>query len=135
MKPMHRSVLIAGVIVLLCAAGWYGLRSRVRRANSSDSTASQQQPGSQGQDQTQSPDSSPAVAQLPAAGGDTISRNPPNGMIFAGSGKYQLYRQGDITWRLDTDRGWACILFATDVQWAKPRVFEHGCASPQTVSR
>ena len=50
-------------------------------------------------------------------------------MLFAGTGKYQLYRQGDITWRLDTDTGWACILFATDAQWAKPRVYQHGCGA------
>jgi hypothetical protein len=56
-------------------------------------------------------------------------------MVFAGTGKYQLYRQGDITWRLNTDTGWACILFATDAQWSKSRVFDQGCATPQTVSR
>jgi hypothetical protein len=66
---------------------------------------------------------------------DSIARNPTNGMIFAGAGKYQLYRQGDLTWRLDTDTGFACILFATDAQWSMPRVFDHGCASAQTVSR
>ncbi len=61
--------------------------------------------------------------------GDSISRNPPNGMIFAGRGKYQLYRQGDITWRLNTDTGQACILFATDAVWSQPRVFKQGCAA------
>jgi hypothetical protein len=58
---------------------------------------------------------------------DSINRNPPNGFLFAGRGKFQLYRQGDITWRLDTDTGQACILFATDEQWHTSRVFEHGC--------
>ena len=48
-------------------------------------------------------------------------------MVFAGSGKYQLYRQGDITWRVNTDTGDACILFATDAQWRKPQVYSHGC--------
>ena len=61
--------------------------------------------------------------------GDTIPRNPPNGLVFAGSGKYQLYRQGDITWRLDTETGESCILFATDAQWSRTRVFQNGCAS------
>jgi hypothetical protein len=60
---------------------------------------------------------------------DTISRNPPNGGLFTGSGKYQLYRQGDITWRLNTETGDACILLATDAQWSKTRVFRHGCGS------
>jgi hypothetical protein len=47
-------------------------------------------------------------------------------MIFAGTGKYQLYRQGDLTWRLNTDTDKACILFATNAEWRKPKVFEHG---------
>lgn len=59
---------------------------------------------------------------------DTISPNPPNGMTFAGSGRYQLYRQGNITWRLDTDTGRSCVLFATDEEWKKPRVYRTGCA-------
>lgn len=62
-------------------------------------------------------------------GGDTIPRNPPNGLAFAGSGKFQLYRQGDITWRLNTQTGDACILFATDVQWRHARVYQSGCGT------
>jgi len=58
---------------------------------------------------------------------DTINPNPPNGMVFSGSGKYQLYRQGDITWRLDTDTGHTCIIYATLEQWNKPLVYSHGC--------
>ena len=60
---------------------------------------------------------------------DSIPRNPPNGLIFAGAGKYQLYRQGDITWRLDTDNGRACIIFATDGQWSRTRVYDQGCGA------
>jgi hypothetical protein len=84
--------------------------------------------------------STPATAQRPSSGAnhdavgmppasDTVPRNPPNGMIFAGTGKYQLYRQGDITWRLDTDSGDACILFATDALWRKQQVYRHGCGA------
>jgi hypothetical protein len=50
-------------------------------------------------------------------------------MIFAGSGKYQLYRQGDLTWRLNTDTGEACVLFATYAQWRQQRVYQHGCGA------
>jgi hypothetical protein len=50
-------------------------------------------------------------------------------MIFAGRGKYQVYRQGDITWRLNTDTGQACILFATDAEWSQPRVYQQGCGA------
>ena len=66
-------------------------------------------------------------AAIPAS--DTIRRNPPNGQLFAGSGRFQLYRQGDITWRVDTETGHACILFATDAQWSQARVFDHGCGA------
>ncbi len=62
-----------------------------------------------------------------APGSDTISPNPPNGMTFAGSGRYQLYRQGNITWRLDTDTGRTCIIFATEEEWKKPQVYRAGC--------
>jgi hypothetical protein len=62
-----------------------------------------------------------------ALGSDTISPNPPNGMAFSGSGRYQLYRQGNITWRLDTETGRTCIIFATDDEWRKPRVYKAGC--------
>ena len=58
---------------------------------------------------------------------DSIAPNPPNGMLFGGSGHFQLYRQGDLTWRLNTETGETCILFATDEEWRKPRVFRAGC--------
>ena len=66
----------------------------------------------------------PATA---APASDTISPNPPNGMTFSGSGRYQLYRQGNITWRLDTETGKSCVIFATDEEWRKPRVYRAGC--------
>lgn len=77
---------------------------------------------------TQVPSSAAAPPLSPPAT-DSIPRNPPNGLAFAGSGKFQLYRQGDITWRLDTQTGDACILFATDTQWRHPRVFQAGCGT------
>jgi cytoskeletal protein RodZ len=69
----------------------------------------------------------PAHESNPAT--DTISANPPNGMKFAGQGKYQVYRQGNITWRLNTETGQTCVLFATDEEWKKPRVYHSGCGS------
>lgn len=62
---------------------------------------------------------------IPAS--DSIDRNPPNGMVFAGTGHIQVYRQGNITWRINTDNGEACVLFATDREWRKPRVYNAGC--------
>jgi hypothetical protein len=81
-------------------------------ARSSD-TSSTASPGSSG-------------ATMPAT--DSISPNPPNGEVFAGTGKYQLYRQGNLTWRLNTDTGQTCIIFATDEEWKKPKVKQAGCA-------
>ncbi len=65
------------------------------------------------------------AAGIPAT--DTQGPNAPNGMRFSGTGKYLLYRQGDITYRLDTDTGFSCIIYATDEQWKKPRVYHDGC--------
>jgi hypothetical protein len=84
--------------------------------------------GQKAQPAAASPSAAPAAGSAltpPAA--DSILRNPPSGAVFAGKGKFQLYRQGDITWRLDTDSGAACILFATDAQWSRPQVYSHGC--------
>jgi hypothetical protein len=64
------------------------------------------------------------ISALPAS--ESLSRN---GITTAGTGKFQLYRQGDITFRLNTETGQACVLFATDAQWRKPLVYDHGCAS------
>lgn len=58
---------------------------------------------------------------------DSIVPNPPNGMTFGGAGHFQLYRQGDLTWRLNTDTGATCVIFATDEEWRKPKVFRAGC--------
>ena len=58
---------------------------------------------------------------------DSVAPNPPNGMTFGGSGHYQLYRQGDLTWRLNTDNGDTCVIFATDEEWHKPKVYKAGC--------
>ena len=58
---------------------------------------------------------------------DSIVPNPPNGMTFGGSGHYQLYRQGDLTWRLNTDNGDTCVIFATNEEWRKPKVYRAGC--------
>src|SRR5215470_7474038 len=67
------------------------------------------------------------AAPTEAPANDTISPHPPNGMVFSGSGRYQVYRQGNITWRLDTETGRSCVLFATDEEWKKPRVYKAGC--------
>jgi hypothetical protein len=61
------------------------------------------------------------------SGGDTFNPNPPNGLAFAGKGRYMLYRQGNLTWRWDTDTGRSCVIFATDEEWKKAKVYRAGC--------
>jgi len=58
---------------------------------------------------------------------DTLGPNAPNGMAFGGKGVYQWYRQGNLTWRLDTTTGRSCIVFATMEEWRKEIVYSHGC--------
>ncbi len=68
-----------------------------------------------------------APPSLPAT--DSVSPNPPNGMTFAGKGTYQWYRQGNLTWRVDTTSGRSCIIYATMEEWRKRIVLSHGCGS------
>jgi hypothetical protein len=64
---------------------------------------------------------------LPAS--DSIAPNPPNHVGFGGTGKYMWYRQGDLTWRVDSNTGASCVAFATMQEWAKPIVYQNGCDS------
>jgi hypothetical protein len=66
-----------------------------------------------------------AAAAIPAY--DSVSANPTNGAAFTGKGKFQVYRQGNLTWRVDTESGHTCILFATMEEWKRPIVYNHGC--------
>ncbi len=152
-------LIIVAVCVGVFSVVWYTHRSNVRSVNSgavqeqpaddskTDTVASQTQQAQQTPASGQAgPDQHPPdqAVQVPAKGAhpeqidgalaapppaDTTPRNPANGMIFAGRGKYQVYRQGDITWRLNTDTGQACILFATDAEWSQPRVYQQGCGA------
>ena len=118
------------VFVAVFGLVWLTHRARTRALNSgavvvrnqAAANAKPQAPAGQ----TSQP-AAPAAAALTPPSADSIPRNPPNGMVFAGTGKYQLYRQGDITWRVNTQSGDACILFATDAQWRNPQVYSHGC--------
>lgn len=59
--------------------------------------------------------------------GDSLSPNAPNGTVFAAKGSYQWYRQGNLTWRVDTVSGRSCIIYATMEEWRKQIVYSHGC--------
>ena len=60
---------------------------------------------------------------------DSIAPNPPDRVAFGGTGKYMWYRQGDLTWRVDSNTGASCIAFATLQQWSRPIVYQNGCDS------
>ena len=96
--------------------------------NSSDSSTSTGDPAPQRARPPSAARRSTAVpGSMAVPGADSLSPNAPNGATFTGKGKYQVYRQGNLTWRLDTENGQTCILFATEEEWRKPIVYSHGC--------
>lgn len=73
------------------------------------------------------PPASTTDPSLPVS--DTISPNPPNHAAFGGTGKFMWYRQGNLTWRVNTASGSTCIAFATMEEWQKQIVYNHGCGN------
>jgi len=143
MQRIFRFLLIIAVVIV--GVVWYFHWSRTRAMNSGEVRV-REQPAATASPQTAAIQSSQPqdkaagaadtqneqeraqaadVVTLPAA--ETLSRNPPNRTILAGTGRFELYRQGDITWRMDTASGQACVLLATEAMWRKPLVYEHGC--------
>jgi hypothetical protein len=143
MQRIFRLLLVASAIVI---GGFWFVHWSNTRALNSGAVHVRQQPGETAKSATppndttqpaqpqevasnagEQPRGPESVATLPAA--QTISRNPPNGVVTAGSGKFELYRQGDLTFRLNTETGDACVLFATQAEWSKNIVYDHGCNS------
>jgi hypothetical protein len=83
--------------------------------------------------QTSMPMTAPATTTLAPAvaipSNDSVAPNPTDGARFIGSGRFQWYRQGDLTWRVDTSTGAACVIFATKPEWRDPDVYRHGCGN------
>jgi hypothetical protein len=139
MKPIFRILMIVAAVAV--SAVWYVHWSRTRALNSGEvfvredsgdksrpeSANQPSHPQEMADNRGDTSSSQDNVATIPTS--DTINRNPPNGVVVARPGRYQLYRQGDITWRMDTNSGDACILFATQAQWHKTLVYDHGCGS------
>ena len=69
-------------------------------------------------------------ASVPAT--DSQPPDAPNGARFAGTGRFEVYRQGNLTYRIDTQTGTTCILFATHAEWRKPEVYRQGCNTPKS---
>jgi hypothetical protein len=131
---------------MILSVTWYVHKERIRALNSGDvfvreestdaaklsspeppSAESATQHATTASDTDFPPNGPPREAPTAAPASDSIPRNPTNGTVYAGGGRYELYRQGDITWRVDTETGSTCILFATDAQWSKTRVYQNGC--------
>ena len=150
-SPMLKNVLIALAFLIVAVFAFIGYNSySARQHDTSDEVFSGDSPlppattARPAASSSQVPATAPTAAAATAgtevtAGGarstngvappaaDSIAPDPPNGMTFGGAGHYQLYRQGDLTWRLNTDTGETCVLFATDEEWRKPKVYKSGC--------
>lgn len=67
------------------------------------------------------------ITEQPTA--NALSPHPPAGFVTPANQKFALYRQGDLTYRLNTQSGQACILLASESLWQKPLVYQHGCGN------
>ena len=106
------------------------------RAATTDSSSTQVVPAAQATNQpfNQNAQASTTVAtptgtitSLP--NDNTEAANAPDLARFSGAGRYQWYRQGDLTWRIDTVSGAMCVAFATKPEWRDPDVIRHGCGN------
>ena len=132
---------ILGVVIIVAAAylGYLGYLRYRANVNESGEVLGDGTSTSDSSETTPAPVRTPRPAPAPetmtqpvqqaasAPASDSITPNPTNGMTFAGTGKFQVYRQGNLTWRVDTESGKSCILFATMEEWKKPIVYSHGC--------
>jgi hypothetical protein len=88
-----------------------------------------------------SPSKTPPPQELALNGGGPLQLHPQtakpaadmlpqlnkDGTVYTDKGRFQLYRQGDITWRMNTQTGKACVFLATEAQWSKTVVYQNGC--------
>jgi hypothetical protein len=76
--------------------------------------------------------SKPAVSALHQA----LKQSPlPPALSETSPGRFQVYRQGHLTWRIDTATGDTCVLLATHAEWRKPQVYQNGCNSQADADR
>jgi hypothetical protein len=139
MQKIFRLLLVAAAIIL--GVLWFAHWSRTRALNSGAVHVRNQPPDSSSKSPapetaSDNPAAPPSaivpqqpgpISTLPA--GDTLSPHPPSGFNSPSAQKYALYRQGDLTYRLNTQSGQACVLLATDTLWRKPLVYQHGCGA------
>ncbi len=63
----------------------------------------------------------------PSYATDSQPANAPNDVRFGASGIFQWYRQGNLTYRVNTRTGSSCVAYATLEEWRKPYVTHHRC--------
>ncbi len=127
-------ILVAFVVVYLLYVGYqrYKASNAQDGAIHSDDTSVRATNGDNEETPAPAPRPRTVITQpttVAAPASDSIAPNPANGMAFAGNGKFQVYRQGNLTWRVDTESGQSCILFATMEEWRKPIVYNHACSN------
>jgi uncharacterized iron-regulated membrane protein len=156
MQKIFRLLLVALAIII--GVVWFAHWSKTRAHNAASVPANQQtQPGTPGAtagnptapaatpDQTSPPqevasappNAAPSVPMVPQGPGpiteqptaNALSPHPPAGFVTPATQKFALYRQGDLTYRLNTQSGQACILLASEDLWRKPLVYQHGCGN------
>jgi hypothetical protein len=155
MQKTFRLLLVAAAIIL--GAIWFSHWSKTRALNNGavhmgdqaqdaapNSVASETPPANpalatppeKSSPQQETPSASSAalipqhpgpIAEQPAA--NALSPHPPSGFVTPATQKFALYRQGDLTYRLNTQSGQACVLFASEDLWRKPLVYQHGCGN------
>lgn len=133
---MVRRIVIGLIVFIIAIGGWYAYKRW--HGNSHNTTgeifSDDLTPGSVSRSGEVSTATAASRSNTPAnsspltvPASDSLPANAPDGQRFSGSGQYQVYRQGNITWRIDTQTGQSCILFATPEEWRKPLVYSHGC--------
>ena len=148
MQRIFRLLLVVSAIVL---SGFYFVHWSKTRALNSGAVHVRSQPVDQAKAANSPPSSTPPEIpsqptppqEVASAAGEqlrprsqtvsvqtseTLGRHPSNGILAAaGKSKFELYRQGDLTFRLNTETGDACVLLATQDQWSNTVVYSHGC--------
>ena len=124
--PVRPNVIPAGQTTVDRGATTYPAANAPSQTYPSQTYPSQTYPGQTYPAQNYARNTSASTTSTPP---DALPANPPNGVRYGGSGPYEWYRQGNLTWRINTLNGTSCIVYATPEEWRKPAVMRHGCGA------
>ena len=144
-RRFMRWVAASVLILILCFAGIWTYR-RIERDRAATSGAIQSSdlmtPSQQAEwdrrragNQTAEPAQQSTGETTPdtlVSGSEPTVLSQPESAMYSGRGRFQWYRQANLTWRLDTESGASCIVYATLEEWNKPLVKSHGCSHSAT---